>query len=162
MVAACARTFHVVSGVEWRSNVMRCRPPPPPNTGAHVTVQGKYHSDSKALMGMIDKEWRKPAILLPPPPAHPWPREQHGPSLGRVVPLGTWHTPPPPEGSKWGPTAGQRVRKDSPEVSPKEARQGAAARIPRDKGAGSPHANRRRTTHTLTHAHAPLPPGQQF
>lgn len=73
MVAACARTFHVVSGVEWRSNVMRCRPPPPPNTGAHVTVQSKYHSDSKALMGMIDKEWRKPAILLPPPPAKPLP-----------------------------------------------------------------------------------------
>lgn len=29
-VAACARTLHVVSGVEWRSNVMRCRPPPLP------------------------------------------------------------------------------------------------------------------------------------
>lgn len=32
----------------------------PPNTGTHVTVLSKYHSDSKALMGMIDREWRSP------------------------------------------------------------------------------------------------------
>lgn len=57
----------------------------PPNTGAHVTVQSKYHTDSTTLIGVIGIEWRKPAILLPPTPAHPCPREQHGPSLGRVV-----------------------------------------------------------------------------
>lgn len=132
----------------------------PPNTGTYVTVQSKYHTDSTTLIGVIGIEWRKPAILLPPNPCLL-------PTLAREESsmdprLGAWyfgdlaHTAAT-TGSKWGPTAGQRVRKDSREVSPKEARQGAAARILR-QGCRSPHANRRRTTHSLTHAQAPLPP----
>lgn len=39
---------------------------------------------------------------------------------------------------------------------------GAAARIPRKRGAARLVANRRRTTHTLTHTHAPLPPVSNF
>lgn len=71
--------------------------------------------------------------------------------------LGAWyfgdlaHTAATTEG-KWGPTAGQRVRKDSREVSPKEARQGAAARIPLARGA----ARLMRIgggQHTLSHTH---------
>lgn len=134
----------------------------PPNTGTHVTVQSKYHTDSTTLIGLIGIEWRKPAILLPPTPAHPCPRrEQHGPSLGRVVlwRLGTHRRHHRGQMGTHGGTA-------RPEGFARGFAQGSKARCGRQdsfgQGCRSPHANRRRTTHSLTHAHAPLPPGQQF
>lgn len=134
----------------------------PPNTGTHVTGQSKYHTDSTTLIGLIGKEWRKPAILLPPTPVHPCPRgEQHGPSLGRVVLWETWHTPPPPQRANGDPrrdSASGRIRqrfrpRKQGKVRPPGFLARGAARLMRIGGG----------QHTLLHTHAhPPPPGQQF
>lgn len=106
---------------------------------------------------LIRQEWRKPAILLPPPPARPCPKES------KVARLGAWyfdtlaHTAATHREGTGDPRRDSASGRIRPEVSPK-GKQGKV-RPPGffAKGGRSPRANWRKTTH----AHTPTP-GQQF